>query len=655
MSAPAPRIFVSHSHFDNEACRRLIAFLQRRFPNDGIFFDEKDLHGGDDWFRNIQHQVIAAPIFIVVLTRHSVVAEWVAEETNLALAKAVKDKTRKVIPVMMDPLPTMAEVERLAPILTVRQILDLSAPPPGAAWDDLARVIQGAPSPQPVVTADPSRQQELEAARAMANEVAEAVTARNWLLAAHLGRGAVTLPGNERDATLWGYIALAQFHEGDAAAALQSVETALALNGSRPDLWQLKAQILLKNGQPDLALSAWDQAFYKTGAPAARLEILAEQFAAVLQVGRFADADRYARLALQIAPNDPAWQQRQRDAQAVQHLTPLQARYDAAMQAKNWSTAIAACDEALRVVPQDTAWQQRQRDAQAARHQEAQAKRDAAERAYQEKLAQVAPLLTSRLQSLRFAMQRVNDLPVILPPMCSVSAGPFTMGGDKDAYNGGKTGVPQVHLTLGAFEIGMYPLTVAEWACGVAAGVVPAPRNAFGLNWQRMCQQRPDHPVVNMLWMEVMAYCVWLAQVTGQAWRLPTEAEWERAARGTDGRVYPWGNQWDKARANTSDRGPGTTTPVGFYADKGDASPCGAHDMAGNVWEWTSSIWHDGLPYNQMNSENNSDKTSYRVLRGGLWHVGSQDARAAARDRVGPSNRSDYVGVRLALSRAPGS
>jgi len=85
----------------------------------------------------------------------------------------------------------------------------------------------------------------------------------------------------------------------------------------------------------------------------------------------------------------------------------------------------------------------------------------------------------------------------------------------------------------------------------------------------------------------------WLAERTGVAYRLPSEAEWEKAARGDDGRLWPWGSDWDPARANCRPAGPGTTTPVGQYSPAGD-SPCGCSTMAGDVWEWCRSLWGAG-------------------------------------------------------------
>ena len=111
-------------------------------------------------------------------------------------------------------------------------------------------------------------------------------------------------------------------------------------------------------------------------------------------------------------------------------------------------------------------------------------------------------------------------------------------------------------MTLGAYQMAIYQLTVAEYACFVKATNRSEPPATGGIAWQEQLTERQDHPVVCISWHDALAYVQWLAQVTGEPYRLPSEAEWDRAARGTDGRIYPWGNQWDKARANISDGDP---------------------------------------------------------------------------------------------------
>jgi formylglycine-generating enzyme required for sulfatase activity len=280
-------------------------------------------------------------------------------------------------------------------------------------------------------------------------------------------------------------------------------------------------------------------------------------------------------------------------------------------------------------------------------------------------------VLPARLDQLGFEGRRYRKTGVacIIPPMRTVAAGRFTMGSDPNdpqAYDSEKG---QYSIPVDAFEIGQYPVTVAEYALYLAANpsvakppdvtfidhaaVAPAWRGKQ-LTWD-IQQQRADHPVVCVTWENVRDYCRWLAQVTGQPWRLPTEAEWEKAARWDTraspphARIYPWGDQWDKARANTSDGGPGMTTPIGAYASKGDASPYGCHDMAGNVWEWTSTAWYNNPPYDAAKYENDSDNV--RVLRGGSWVYDPRIARAACRIRSdwdGKSDWDEYGGFRVA-------
>jgi formylglycine-generating enzyme required for sulfatase activity len=136
---------------------------------------------------------------------------------------------------------------------------------------------------------------------------------------------------------------------------------------------------------------------------------------------------------------------------------------------------------------------------------------------------------------------------------------------DRQLYDNEK---PQHRITVGAYRIGTYPVTVAEYTCFVRAGQKePA-------DWQRQLVRLVD-PVVYVSWHDAVAYAAWLAERTGRPCWLPSEGEWQRAAWGTDGRIYPWGDTFDPTRGNTSEWSKGATTPVGAYADQGAASPYG--------------------------------------------------------------------------------
>ena len=259
-----------------------------------------------------------------------------------------------------------------------------------------------------------------------------------------------------------------------------------------------------------------------------------------------------------------------------------------------------------------------------------------------------------RLAQLGFDWRVVNDVEVIIPPLCDVPAGEFLMGSDPRHDKGAQSRPeeqPQHRVTLGAFRIGRYPVTVAEYACFVRCGGEPPPRGALGLGLSWAGQlRRLDHPVVCVSWHAANEYVNWIARTTGEPWRLPTEAEWEKAARwdaeARHARIYPWGDEFSKARCNANRDIVGylthITSPVGAYANQGDASPFGAHDMAGNTWEWTSSHLNP-YPYTAANGNEQASYHEERALnrrgahygepvaRGGSWAGGPDDARTARR------------------------
>ena len=208
-----------------------------------------------------------------------------------------------------------------------------------------------------------------------------------------------------------------------------------------------------------------------------------------------------------------------------------------------------------------------------------------------------------------------------------VPAGEFLMGSDpaKDSL-AQKDEQPQHHLVLPEFHIGKYPITNEQYAVVVKAKGVRAPDH-----WKhgRIPTGKEHHPVVNVSWDDALAFCDWLSQASGGTVRLPTEAEWEKAARGEEGRIWPWGNEWDATRLNSGVAGLGNTTPVGQYSPGGD-SPYGCADMAGNVWEWCSSLYRS-YPYDADDGRENPKATDRRVLRGGAFHYVARNVRCAVR------------------------
>jgi len=198
------------------------------------------------------------------------------------------------------------------------------------------------------------------------------------------------------------------------------------------------------------------------------------------------------------------------------------------------------------------------------------------------------------------------------------------------------------------YQISRYPITVAQYGCFVKAGGYTTDKywtNA-GLKWRRDNNvtgpedyqevfQTANHPRVGVSWFEAAAFCNWLAEMTGLKIALPTEAQWERAARGTDGRKYPWGDEEEcKQRCNMGETGIGHTSAVGLFPT-GDAE-CGAADMAGNVWEWCENKYKEG--------------EEWRVLRGASWDdYAPGRLLSSCRYNTRPGSRGGDVGFRCVL------
>jgi len=244
----------------------------------------------------------------------------------------------------------------------------------------------------------------------------------------------------------------------------------------------------------------------------------------------------------------------------------------------------------------------------------------------------------------------------------AIPGGTFVMGAqDSDAKNydpearGGET--PQ-EVTLDGFALGRYPVTVQDYAVFMDDDGYAEPRwwpDKFGKwkepeQWQKQSVHL-NRPVVGVSWFEAMAYAAWLTEHLhragkldqAQVIRLPTEAEWEFAARGKTARRYAWGNEEPTAeRANFSGN-VGTPTPVGVYPN--GATPEGVLDMSGNVWEWCLNLFANKVPKHG----NIGKGEGVRTFRGGSWRYHSDDLRCAIRNWDTPDSRLNYLGFRLAL------
>jgi len=218
--------------------------------------------------------------------------------------------------------------------------------------------------------------------------------------------------------------------------------------------------------------------------------------------------------------------------------------------------------------------------------------------------------------------------------MVLIPAGEFTMGSDQGVER------PPHKVLVEEFEIDIFEVTSEEFERFVTETgyQTEAEKAGESQTWRSYAEGKPRHPVVKVSWNDAQAYCEWAGK------RLPTEAEWEKAARGTEGYIYPWGSDWDPTKANVKEGGHRGTTIVGSFPQ--GASPYGVMDMAGNVAEWTTS-WFDAYPgYPGGDNEAQYFGEKYRVIRGGGWFSGEEQVRTTERSCSSEELRNDDVGFR---------
>ena len=311
---------------------------------------------------------------------------------------------------------------------------------------------------------------------------------------------------------------------------------------------------------------------------------------------------------------------------------------------------------------------------QAQREAEAKARREGEERARQE-------------QELL-----LNLAPGVVMQLVRVPAGEFMMGSTdaqvEQVFREYKARVedcrrewftheiPQRRVRLTEYLIGKYPVTLAQFAAFAKASgyrtTAEQKGSAYtwtsskweevdGADWRHPrgprsdVRQKSDHPVTVVSRADAQAFCEWAGRAAGRAVRLPTEAEWEKAARGTDGRFYPWGDQPPDASRCNFNMSIIDTTPVGRYSPAGD-SPCGCADMAGNVCEWVAD-WYAADYYDHSPEQNPPGPASgqYCVVRGGSWYYNLNYVRSASRGRDDPSDTFSDIGFRCGVSSTSSS
>lgn len=306
----------------------------------------------------------------------------------------------------------------------------------------------------------------------------------------------------------------------------------------------------------------------------------------------------------------------------------------------------------------------------------------------------------------RFSPTLISGVQVIVPEPVRISSGSFLMGtSDAEAEKlraqnalpseaWFKTETPQHKVHVSEFAIGKYPVTnaeyrlfweakgyenkdywsddgwrwrqgqleadlsiyteeyrkqVAEWLAGR-----PVEKRHQPFFWDDSQWNAANLPVVGVTWYEAEAYCKWLSAMTGEQYHLPTEAEWEKAARGSQNSLWPWGDEWNSNKCNSEESKFGATTPVGMYPD--GTYPNGPLDMVGNVCEWCTDWWQvdvyaqRGRGGKEVRDPIGSYSGSVRVVRGGSWGNNRRDCRAAYRFWFVPASSFNFFGFRVGRS-----
>ncbi|MGH2516336.1 MAG: SUMF1/EgtB/PvdO family nonheme iron enzyme, partial [Ktedonobacterales bacterium] len=689
---PPPPIFLSHAHQDNSWCRQFVAHLRTALGNadpNYIFYDENSLQLGDNWLDRIQRELMARPIFLLVLTPRAITSDYVRREVALALRETVSHPERRLITLKVAD----CNPNDLAPWLLDYQMADFVSRPFDVTFAGLVGAIRAynadwavkhapqppaqpqpggwgppqqpdpraggsppwnpgqppapqftgqpptpaapaqqpaaygwsappavAPQPQPVsqpptpvpappqtapsapAAASPDSPQ-AQMAKKLAKDTHDAYVGDQWVDVLRKGDFAMSLPENAGDARLCAEVTVANAFTQRWEQTRALAQRTLAMNPFYPEVWWSLARAQLVAGEKDVALHSFDGAFATFWIPTLRrafqLPILRDRR------GLLMDLQLY----------DEALSAIEREIDWTKDPDLLRERADLLMRLG---------------ISDDTEGDYFQRQ------------------------------FPRRLRELGFMERQVSGIDLIVPPLCDVPGGEFQMGSDPDRDPlADEIEQPVYSIPVADFQIARFPVTVAEYTRFVRAGG-PEPSVPGGGNLAKPWDEQlkyPDKPVVCVSWRNAMAYAGWLADLTGELWRLPTEAEWEKAARwdaaAHQSYTYPWGDTWNAGRCNNGETGPGDVIQIGLFP--GSASPCGAQEMVGSVNQWCTSL-NRRYPYTLRDNRENLDDPGSRVARGSAYSAQPRFCRANARLGGGrPDSADKGTGFRLARGPMPGS
>ncbi len=692
-----PRAFISHAHADNTLCAPYAAGLKRRLGDDAVWYDLNNNPEGHLLAAALQRELQARPALVVFVTPAALESFWVGLEIDAFLGLMAQDRARMLLPVRL------AECA-LPPFMNAMTWIDAVGQPVDAIVERVTQALTGGRGPAPTITVAPAAPgaaparptAETAQAQVLLEEARAELLESHWNDAIAKLRVALSLPGVAPSADILGELALAYAGAQRWELALDAAGRGTQASRLRADLWQIQgrahtalARDLRAKGDAKAldearahereALDAYEQArgLIPRGELAARLALLAEMRATLTGAGSWAEALETVNDELALAPNTPTrltvklelLRRLGSDTEAVDVARALAERADAPASA--WLTYARA----LRAAAAPEAEVRAALDA-AARLTSNAASDPALAAARRELLAPPPPVIPearfpARLARLGYTAHSRDGVEFIIPPLCPIPAGPFRLGSDKARDGDARDSeTSRRTVTLAAYEIARYPVTVAEYQLFRLATKRAEPASRHNpLSWSEQLAA-PDHPVVNVTWRDAFDYVAWLARRAEQPWRLPTEAEWEKAARSdprdplgaSSERIYPWGDTFDASRCNSQESGLGATSPVGWYSASEEnqragrqsgASPCGAEDMAGNVWEWTASVY--AQDYGKSNQVVGVDNTESRINRGGSWVSDRRGVRAAYRLSVGgPDFARSVLGFRH-VRASPGS